>query len=64
MIAYKEEYYEDLSEDSTRAFIKEIKAGKKPKPGPQNGRFKSCPIGGPTTLKDKAPAGAEFGGGE
>ncbi len=61
VIAYAEEYYEDLDEDSTRAFIKTLKAGKTPNPGPQNGRFKSCPLGGPTTLKDMAPADAEFG---
>lgn len=61
VIAYKEEYYEDLNEDTTRAFIKAIKNGEKPKAGPQNGRFKSCPIGGPTSLGDMAPSGAEFG---
>lgn len=64
VIAYAEEYYEDLSEDTTRAFIKAIKNGQTPKSGPQNGRFKSCPLGGPTSLQDMAPKGAQFGGDE
>ena len=62
VIAYKEEYYEDLDDNSTRQFIKDLKAGKELKPGPQNGRFKSCPLGGPTSLEGMAPSGAEFGG--
>ncbi len=55
VIAYKENYYEDLDEDTTTAFIKSIKAGKVVSCGPQNGRFKSCPKGRATTLKDFAP---------
>ena len=62
VIAYAEEYYEDLNEDTTRAFIKAIKDGKTLEAGPQNGRFKSCPFGGPTSLEDMAPKGAKFGG--
>ncbi|MDG1859260.1 MAG: NADH-quinone oxidoreductase subunit NuoE, partial [Emcibacteraceae bacterium] len=58
VIAYKEEYYEDLDDASTRNFIRDLKAGKELKPGPQNGRFKSCPLGGPTSLKDLAPKDA------
>ena len=62
VIAYAEEYYEDLDDSSTRKFIQAIKSGETPKAGPQNGRFKSCPFGGPTSLKDMAPADAQFGG--
>ena len=62
VIAYKEQYYEDLDDISTRKFIKDLKAGVSPKPGPQNGRFKSCPMGGPTSLKDMVPNDATFGG--
>jgi NADH-quinone oxidoreductase E subunit len=62
VIAYKEQYYEDLDDVSTRKFIKDLKAGVSPKPGPQNGRFKSCPMGGPTSLKDMVPNDATFGG--
>jgi len=52
VIAYREEYYEDLDEGSTRAFIKSIKDGEKLKAGPQVLRQKSGPCGGLTTLKE------------
>lgn len=61
VIAYAEEYYEDLDDGTTRAFIQAIKNGEVPKPGPQNGRFKSCPLGGPTSLQEMAPKDASFG---
>lgn len=50
-------YYEDLDADSMRKIIRELKAGKTPKPGPQIKRHKSAPIGGPTTLADFVEAG-------
>ncbi|WP_321391562.1 NADH-quinone oxidoreductase subunit NuoE [Emcibacter sp.] len=62
VIAYKEEYYEDLDENSTRNFIRGIKEGKVPAAGPQNGRFKACPIGKPTSLTEYAPADLLKGG--
>ncbi|PHZ85317.1 NADH-quinone oxidoreductase subunit NuoE [Paremcibacter congregatus] len=53
VIAYKEEYYEDLDDQSTRKFIQAIKSGEVPVPGPQTtDRHKSAPQGGPTTLKE------------
>ena len=53
VIAYKKEYYEDLDDSSTRKFIKAIKNGELPVPGPQTtDRHKSAPQGGPTTLKE------------
>jgi len=53
VIAYKEEYYEDLDNQSTRKFIQAIKSGAVPAPGPQTtDRHKSAPQGGPTTLKE------------
>lgn len=53
VIAYREEYYEDLDSDSTRKFIQAIKRGDIPAPGPQTtDRHKSAPAGGPTTLKE------------
>ena len=53
VIAYKEEYYEDLDNDSTRKFIRAIKNGDIIAPGPQTtDRHKSAPEGGPTTLKE------------
>jgi len=53
VIAYREEYYEDLDDSSTRKFIRAIKSGDVPVPGPQTtDRHKSAPAGGPTTLKE------------
>jgi len=45
-------YYEDLNGENMRQIIKDFKAGKTPKAGPQNGRQTSAPIGGATTLKN------------
>ena len=45
-----DDYYEDLSVESTKAIIGALKRGESPKPGPQNGRTNSAPLGGPTTL--------------
>jgi len=53
VIAYRKEYYEDLDSDSTRKFIRAIKSGSIPVPGPQTtDRHKSAPAGGPTSLKE------------
>lgn len=45
-----DDYYEDLSVESTKAIIGALKRGEHPNPGPQNGRTNSAPFGGPTTL--------------
>jgi NADH-quinone oxidoreductase E subunit len=49
--AINDDYFEDLDEASITRVLEAIKKGEKPKPGPQNGRLNSAPIGGPTTLK-------------
>ena len=46
------DYYEDLTAESFAKLLDDLAAGKVPQPGPQNGRFASEPLGGPTTLKD------------
>lgn len=48
--------YEDLTAETFEKLLDGLAAGKPPKPGPQNGRQFSAPIGGPTTLKASAPA--------
>ena len=48
------DYYEDLDAASFNKVLDAMAAGKKPKPGPQIDRQLSAPIGGPTTLKEKA----------
>jgi len=46
------DYYEDLTAEGFAQMLDDMAAGKVPVPGPQNGRFASEPLGGPTTLKD------------
>jgi NADH-quinone oxidoreductase subunit E len=44
----------DLTADSFNKILDDLAAGKKVKPGPQVDRQLSAPIGGATTLKEKA----------
>jgi NADH-quinone oxidoreductase subunit E len=44
------EYYEDLDAQSAAKIVETLKAGGKPRPGPQGARKTSEPLGGPTTL--------------
>lgn len=54
MMQIGDDYYEDLDADSTTKILEAFKRGETPKPGPQNGRQFSAPLGGPTTLKGDA----------
>ena len=45
--------FEDLTTDSFNKVLDGFASGNPPKPGPQNGRQFSAPIGGVTTLKKK-----------
>jgi NADH-quinone oxidoreductase subunit E/NADH dehydrogenase (ubiquinone) flavoprotein 2 len=45
-----DDYYEDLSVESTKAIISALRRGESPKAGPQIDRTHSAPQGGPTTL--------------
>jgi len=47
-----DDYYEDLTPEATERLLDALARGERPKPGPQNGRHTSEPLGGPTTLKD------------
>lgn len=44
------DYYEDLTAERLGQIIDELAAGNVPVPGPQNGRFSSESLGGPTNL--------------
>jgi NADH-quinone oxidoreductase subunit E len=44
------DYYEDLTPANFEKVLDELAAGRTPKPGPQNDRQLSAPVGGPTTL--------------
>ena len=46
--------YEDLTPESFDKVLDAISRGETPKPGPQNGRQFSAPLGGETTLKSLA----------
>src|SRR5436305_1617511 len=48
------DYYEDLTAESFGKILGDLAAGKKVKPGPQIERQLSAPLGGATTLKEKA----------
>jgi NADH-quinone oxidoreductase subunit E len=51
MLQIGKDFYEDLDGPATEAILDAFRRGEKPKPGPQNGRFSSEPIGGATTLR-------------
>lgn len=53
MMQIGDDYYEDLTYETTKAILEALARGETPKPGPQVERQFSAPAGGPTTLKDK-----------
>lgn len=52
-------YHEDLTADSIRKIIEDLRAGRAPKVGPQTARRTCEPCNGLTTLKDGAPQPAK-----
>src|SRR5277367_4683035 len=54
MVLIWKDTYEDLTKDSLGKVLDGFASGNPVKPGPQNGRQFSAPMGGPTTLKEKA----------
>lgn len=52
MMQINDDYYEDLTPETTKSVLDAFKRGETPKPGPQNGRQNSAPEGGPTTLTE------------
>jgi NADH-quinone oxidoreductase subunit E len=57
MVLIWSDTYEDLTKESFGKVLDGFASGNPPKPGPQNGRQFSAPIGGLTTLKNGGPAG-------
>lgn len=51
MMQIGDDYFEDLTSDSTAKVLDELAAGGAPKPGPQSARHGCEPAGGLTTLK-------------
>jgi len=60
MMSINDDYYEDLTPETTVQIIEEIQAGKVPKAGPWSERFASEPNGGLTSLTAEPP-GPGFG---
>ena len=56
MVLIGKDTYEDLTAESFEKVLEAIARGEAPKPGPQNGRQFSAPLGGETTLKTIAVA--------
>jgi NADH-quinone oxidoreductase subunit E len=52
MVQVNKDYYEDLTPESFEGLLDSFKRGRDPAPGPQNGRQRSAPKSGPTTLTD------------
>ena len=52
MLQIGKDFYEDLDGPTTEKILEPSARGQKPKPGPQNGRRSSEPLGGATTLKE------------
>lgn len=60
MVQINDDYFEDLTPADIESILDELKAGKKPKAGPRNGRLASEPRAGLTSLVDP-PKGPGFG---
>lgn len=63
VVQIDDDFYEDLTPDSIRTILAELRAGRAPKTGSQIGRTSSEPIGGLTTLTTTGtgPGGAGRG---
>lgn len=60
MMAVNDDYYEDLSAQDTEQILDDLKAGRKPAPGPRSGRYASEPKAGLTSLTEE-PKGPGYG---
>ncbi|KRZ03755.1 Cullin-4B, partial [Trichinella zimbabwensis] len=61
MMQINDDYYEDLTCDDVSRILNEIRAGKKPKMGPQSGRLAAEPISGLTSLTSTPYGPGKFG---
>jgi NADH-quinone oxidoreductase subunit E len=52
MVQINQDYFEDLTPETTVALLDDLAAGRPVKPGPQSGRVSSEPAGGLTSLTD------------
>jgi NADH-quinone oxidoreductase E subunit len=56
MMQIGDDYFEDLTAESTEVIIDKLRAGGRPKPGSQIGRHSSEPVTGLTSLTSASPA--------
>lgn len=54
MVQINDDYFEDLTVESVKQILSDLKDGKPVEKGPQNGRMASMALAGTTTLVDKA----------
>jgi NADH-quinone oxidoreductase subunit E len=54
MVLISSDTYEDLTPETFERVLDALARGETPKPGPQNGRHYSAPVGGDTSLTDPA----------
>jgi NADH-quinone oxidoreductase E subunit len=55
MVQINDDYFEDLTKENLTAVLKRLRAGEWPKPGPQQGRHSTEPVGGLTSLTTVKP---------
>ncbi|CAJ0602218.1 unnamed protein product [Cylicocyclus nassatus] len=60
MIQVNDDYYEDLTPKDVDDILNDLKAGRRPHPGPRSGRLAAEPLGKPTSLIEE-PKGPGFG---
>jgi len=61
MLSVGDDYYEDLTPETTNQILDAFKRGEKPKPGPQDGKRKTCEgPDGKTTLLETPPGPGQF----
>lgn len=54
MVQINDSYFEDLTPETMTEILDLLARGRTPTEGPQNGRIRSCPNGGPTSLIEQA----------
>ena len=62
MVQINDDNYEDLDYDRTVAVLESLAKGEHPTPGSTIGRQTSCPVGGPTTLREMVDANHDYRG--
>ena len=59
-VQINDDNYEDLSFDSMTGVLEKLARGEQPQVGPQVDRQASCPVGGPTVLKEMVDANVDY----